>query len=106
MQLAILAVRSISTVPEKKVEDVAEESGRLTAGSCEGNLGYKILTSEHFVQDRAEQMDILLSNLHKEASTLGQQIARHDQSIAQIGEVGVNPQLPRVAERLDHLRLA
>lgn len=52
------------------------------------------------------QMHILISNLHEDAAALCQQLSCHDKSVAQIGEVGVNAQLPRIAEGLDHLRFA
>ena len=43
-------------------------------------------------------MDILIANLHEDAASLGEQIAGHDQAVTEIGKVGVNAQLPRIAE--------
>ncbi len=50
-------------------------------------------------------MQILIRNLHKHAPRLVQQFLRQQQPVAQVGEVGVDAQLPGVAEGLDHLRL-
>ena len=51
-------------------------------------------------------MQILIRDLHKDAATFGQQLARQQQPIAQVAQVGVQAQLPGVAIGLDHLRLA
>ena len=49
-------------------------------------------------------LQILIRNLHKHTPRLAQQLLRQQQPVAQVGQVGVNPQLPGVAESLDHLR--
>jgi len=43
-------------------------------------------------------MNIFRSNLHETTAALGQQVARHGQPVAQIGQVGVDAVLPGVAE--------
>ena len=51
-------------------------------------------------------MHILIPDLHENAAALGQQLAGDDQPVAQVGQVGMDAQLPGVAEGLDLFRLA
>ena len=51
-------------------------------------------------------MNVLIPNLHKDRSTLTQQIPRNRQPIPQIRQIRVNPVPPRIPERLHLLRLA
>ncbi|OQA95709.1 MAG: hypothetical protein BWY25_02366 [Chloroflexi bacterium ADurb.Bin222] len=51
-------------------------------------------------------MHVLIPNLHEHAAALRQQLAGHGQPVAQVGQVGVDAQLPGVAEGADLLRLA
>ena len=50
-------------------------------------------------------MHVLVADLHEDAATLGQQFPHQQQAVAQVGEVGVDAQLPGVAESADLLRL-
>ena len=50
-------------------------------------------------------MDILVPDLDEARAGFRQQLARHDQPIPQVRQVGVDAQLPGVAERLDLLCL-
>ena len=51
-------------------------------------------------------MHIFIPDLHEHAARLGQQFAGGRQPLAQVGQVRVNPQLPRVAEGPNLLGLA
>ena len=51
-------------------------------------------------------MDVFLADLHEAASALVQQLAREQQAVAQVGQVGVDAELPGVPEGADRLRLA
>ena len=51
-------------------------------------------------------VQVLIRNLHEDRARLGEQITRQQQTVAQIGEVRVQPQLPGIPVSLDHLRLA
>ena len=55
-------------------------------------------------------MDVLVADLHEDATALSEQVAGGDEAVAQVGQqvgqVGVDAQLPGVAERLDLLDLA
>ena len=51
-------------------------------------------------------MNVSVPDLHEDRAAFGQQIARHGQAVAQVGEVGVDAVAPGVAEGLDLLRLA
>ena len=46
-------------------------------------------------------MHVLVADLHEDRTALRQQVARDRQTVAQIGQVGVDAVLPGVAERLD-----
>ena len=51
-------------------------------------------------------MNVLVADLDEARARLGQQLARDEQPVAQVGQVGVDPEFPGVAERLDLLGLA
>ena len=51
-------------------------------------------------------MHVLVANLHEHAARLRQQFSRHGQPVAQVGEVRVDAQLPRITKRPHLLRLA
>ena len=50
-------------------------------------------------------MDVLVADLDEAASALVQQLACQQQAVAEIGEIGVDAQLPGVAEGANLLRL-
>jgi len=50
-------------------------------------------------------VDVLIADLHENAAALGEQLPRQQQAVAQVGEVGVDAQLPSVPEGADLLRL-
>ena len=50
-------------------------------------------------------MDVLVTDLDKATARLGEQFARDEKPVAQVRQVRVDPQLPRVAEGLDLLGL-
>ena len=43
-------------------------------------------------------MHVLVADLHEDAAGLGEQLAGDDQPVAQVGQVGVDAELPGVAE--------
>ena len=49
-------------------------------------------------------MNIFVTDLHKNASAVGEQFPRKQQTIAQVRQIGVNAQFPSIAERFDHFR--
>lgn len=51
-------------------------------------------------------MHILIANLDKHTAAFGQQFAGHGQPVAQVGQVRVDAQFPRIAEGFDLLWLA
>ena len=51
-------------------------------------------------------MNILITNLHKDASAVRQQFFCNNQTVAQICEVGVYAEGPRIAVRLNLLPFA
>ena len=51
-------------------------------------------------------MHVLIADLHEDAAGLGEQVAGDDEPVAQVGQVGVDAELPGVAEGRDLLRLA
>ena len=50
-------------------------------------------------------MDVLIGNLHEDGAAFGEQFARQEQPVAQVGEVGVDAQFPGIAKGADLLRL-
>src|SRR5438105_11427260 len=51
-------------------------------------------------------MEVLFSNLHKYAPALGEQLASGGEAVAEVGQVGMDAELPGVAEGFDLLGLA
>jgi hypothetical protein len=64
----------------------------------------EIPSPKHLIHNLPHMVQVLIRNLHKHAARLMQQLLRQQQPVAQIGQVGVNTQLPGIPERLDHLR--
>ena len=54
---------------------------------------------------RPNPVNVLIANLHEDGTRLGQQVAGHGESVAQVGQVGVDAVAPGVPEGLDLLRL-
>ena len=48
---------------------------------------YKILVPKHLIHQRPHAMHILIPNLHEDRPAVRQQIARHRQPVAQVGEI-------------------
>ncbi len=69
-------------------------------------IANKIFFPKHLIHQRPNPMHILIPNLHKDRARIGQQIPRHGQPVAQIGQVGMNAVAPGIAEGFDLLRLA
>jgi hypothetical protein len=63
---------------------------------------------KHLIHHRPHPVHILIADLHEDraANPVGQQIPRHGQPVAQVGQVGMDAIAPGVAKRLDLLRLA
>ena len=61
---------------------------------------------QKLIHHRSHTMDVLITDLHEDRPALREQFPRHRQPIAQIREIGVDPVLPGVAERLDLFGLA
>ena len=76
------------------------------SSSSNDDLTDEVLAAEHLVQQRPNQMHVLVADLHEDAPALGQQFAGDDEPVAEVRQVGVDAELPGVAERLDLLRLA
>ena len=51
-------------------------------------------------------MHVLVADLHEARARFGEQLLGHQQPVAQVAQIGVDAQLPGVAEGLDDLRLA
>ena len=51
-------------------------------------------------------MHIFIIDLYETRAAFGEQIAGDDETVAQVGKIRMNPQLPRVAKSLDLLGLA
>ena len=58
----------------------------------------EILAPKHLIQHAPHQMHILVADLHEDAAGLGQQIAGDDKPVAQIGQIRVDAEFPRIAE--------
>ena len=69
-------------------------------------MGDEISISKNLVHHRPHAMNILIANLHKDRSTLTQQIPRHRQPIPQIRQIRMNSVPPRIPKRLHLLGLA
>jgi hypothetical protein len=77
-----------------------------TARLATDKKGTKVVFPKHLIHHRPHSVDILIADLHENRAGLGQQIPRHGQPIAQVGQVAVDPVAPRIAKRLHLLRLA
>ena len=65
-----------------------------------------VIIPEHLVHQRSHAVHILVADLDEDTAALGQQVARHRQAVAQVGEVGVDAVAPGVAEGLHLFGLA
>ena len=66
-------------------------------------LGNKILTLKHLIHDTPHPMNILIADLHKDASAVCQQLFDDNQPVAEVGEVGVDTEGPCIAVGFDLL---
>jgi hypothetical protein len=76
------------------------------ARGLEGDLAHEVLAAEDLVHQAADEVDVLVADLDEAAAALGEQVPRHDEAVAEVGEVGVDAEFPGVAEGLDLLDLA
>ena len=63
----------------------------------ERNQSDEILRAEHLVHDLADMVQILVGDLHKNATGGSEQLAADQQPVSQVGEVRVQAEFPRVA---------
>src|SRR5262249_31244370 len=105
VKLAILQHFPLLRVPEYVVRDPSQLLIRLPSRFREGDQSAELLASKHLIEQAANKMEVVIPYLDEDAPALCQQLARNDQAIPKIGQVGVDAQLPRVPERLHLLRL-
>ena len=106
VQLAVLHTLPILGVPQQIVGDLRQGIGRAAPGGRVGDGRDPVPRAEDLVHHHAHAMDVLLADLHEAASAFVQQLAREQQAIPQVGQVGVDAELPGVPEGADRLRLA
>lgn len=70
------------------------------------NKRTEILLPEHLIHQCADAVHVLVPDLHEDAAAVGEKIVRHGQTVAQVGEIGVDAVAPRVAEGAHLLWLA
>ena len=97
-QRAILVGRDVFCIPKKEVNHSVQSASESATRGSKGNLAYRILVPKDLIHQRTHAVNILIADLHKHAAGLREQVAGHHQPIAQVGEVGVDTQLPSVAE--------
>lgn len=65
-----------------------------------------VLLPEHLVHQRPDAVDVLFADLDEAGPALGEELARHRESVAQIGEVGMDAVAPGIPEGLHLFGLA
>ena len=65
------------------------------------DLADEVSAAENFIKYLTNMMDILITNLNEQRARFSEQLRRHDEAIPQVGEIRVDPVLPRVSECLD-----
>src|SRR5690349_17984628 len=88
-------------VPQEMIEYAWQSLvRRLRTTTKKRDLPNYIRLSKDFVHQLTHMVQILFADLHEHAAAWRQQFARQQQAIAHVGQVRVQPQLPRVAVRL------
>ena len=92
--------------PEDEVGRTGEILTRLPGGLLRRDLRNEVLLAEDLVHEASNEVDVLVADLDEAAAGFGEEVPRCEQPVAEVAEVGVDAQLPRVAEGLDLLDLA
>src|SRR5207253_95250 len=93
-------------VPEDEVTDAGQTGGAERRCLSKRDQAHEVLAAEDLVHYGAYEVDVLVPDLDEDRAALGQQLLRHVEPVAQVREIRVDPELPRVAEGLDLLNLA
>src|SRR5882672_9111429 len=91
-------LQSADSLNHMQIQRVNAASGKLT--------GAEVLCPKYFIHHGPHTVDILVSDLHKDRPTFGQQIAHRSQAVAEVGQVTVDAVFPGVTKRLHLLGFA
>ncbi len=92
-------------IPEEEVCCCRQQFTRRRSCLGKNDNPTVVLAPKHLVQQRADEMHVLVADLDEDAAALSEQVAGGGEAVAQVAQVAVDAQLPGVAERLDLLRL-
>ncbi len=67
---------------------------------------YKIFHAKDLVHNAPHKVHVFIADLHKDAAAFAEQLAGKQQAVAHVAEIGMDAQLPCVAEGLDAFGLA
>src|SRR5579864_8132391 len=101
-----LDVLSIPTKPDKMVDARSHQIVRRRSSLLERDLSAEVLIPKHLIHNSPNTMDIFIADLDKNGAGIGEQIPCDRETVSEIGEIAVDPVAPRVAKRLDLLRLS
>ena len=96
----------VPCVPEQEVPEGREGPGLEPRGGLKADLRDEAFRPEHLVHDLPDMVQVGVRHLDEDAARRMEQLAGDQQPVADIGQERVDAELPGVAVRLHHLRLA
>src|SRR5216117_1118793 len=94
----------LSRIPKQRVANPRKKVARVSSRFDERDHAAEILCAEDFIEQFSDVMKIFIADLDEDAAAGREQFAAEQKSVAQISEITVQTQFPRVTIRLHHLR--
>src|SRR5437899_2658449 len=95
----------MARIPEQVVAHAWEFCGTLSACLLECYLRYEVVGAEDFIEESADQMYIPVADLDEYRPRVREEVVSDDKPIPQVGQVGMNSQLPCIPKGSDLLGL-
>ncbi len=104
-KLPVLHLILVLRIPKKKIIHLFKDfCSQRHCFLTERHHRHKILPSKHLIHQAPHQVQVLVVDLYEDAAAFGQQFARQQQAVAQVGQIRVDAQLPGVAVGFDLFR--
>jgi hypothetical protein len=94
-------VRLVLRIPKNEIGGGRQKLTGCASCLSHGNDGDRISATEHLIHDRAQEVYVLVTDLHENTSTLHENVAGKSQSFPKIRQVRMDAELPGVPERPD-----
>src|SRR5439155_15072075 len=96
----------VFAIPEDKIPGSAQRFHLKTAGGRKTNLADEVFAPKHLIHQTPDEVNIFIRDLDEAGAGGMEQFLSNKETVAEITEIRMDPQLPCVAKGFDLFRLA